>query len=65
MRFHGVAGLGTLGDIERTIDALSEMKARVVVPTHCTGFNSTIQFAKRMPEVFVLNSVGTTIRIFT
>jgi 7,8-dihydropterin-6-yl-methyl-4-(beta-D-ribofuranosyl)aminobenzene 5'-phosphate synthase len=49
----------------QTIDALTEMKPKMVVPTHCTGFNSTIQFAKRMPEAFVLNSVGTTIRVFT
>ncbi|MBI5589042.1 MAG: MBL fold metallo-hydrolase [Deltaproteobacteria bacterium] len=49
---------------EQTINALSEMKPKIVIPTHCTGFNSTMKFAKRMPESFVLNSVGTTIRVF-
>ena len=48
----------------QTIEALSEMKPKMVVPTHCTGFNSIVQFAKRMPEAFVLNSVGTTIQAF-
>lgn len=48
----------------QTIDALSELKPKLVVPTHCTGFNSTAQFANRMPRSFVLNSVGTTIRVF-
>jgi 7,8-dihydropterin-6-yl-methyl-4-(beta-D-ribofuranosyl)aminobenzene 5'-phosphate synthase len=48
----------------QTIDALIEMKPKMVVPAHCTGFNSTSQIARRMPESFVLNSVGTTFRIF-
>ena len=43
---------------DQTIDALSEMKPKM--DRHCTGFNSTVRFAKRMPEAFVLNSVGTT-----
>jgi len=49
---------------DQTIDALLEIGPQKVVPTHCTGFNSTTKFAKRMPEAFVLNSVGTTIRVF-
>ncbi|WP_034644003.1 MBL fold metallo-hydrolase [Desulfovibrio inopinatus] len=49
---------------EQTIDALAEMHPKLVVPTHCTGFNSTVRFAQRMPEAFVLNSVGTTLQIF-
>lgn len=48
---------------DRTIDALIEMKPKIVVPTHCTGFNSTRRIAERMPEAFVHNSVGTTFRI--
>ncbi len=50
---------------DRTIDALAEMNPKKVVPAHCTGFNSTVKFAKRMPGVFALNSVGSTIRVFT
>ncbi len=49
---------------DQTIEALQKMNPKMVVPSHCTGFNSTVQFAKRMPEAFVLNSVGTTIGIF-
>ena len=50
---------------DQTIDALSEMNPKLVIPTHCTGFNSTVRFTQRMPEAFALNSVGTTIRIFS
>ncbi len=49
----------------QTIDALLEMNPKMVVPSHCTGFNSTVEFTKRMPEAFVLNSVGTTIGVFS
>jgi 7,8-dihydropterin-6-yl-methyl-4-(beta-D-ribofuranosyl)aminobenzene 5'-phosphate synthase len=49
---------------DQTIDGLLEMKPKMVVPAHCTGFNSTARIARRMPESFVLNSVGTTFRIF-
>lgn len=49
---------------DQTIEALSEMNPKMVMPTHCTGFNSTARFAERMPDAFVLNSVGTTIRVF-
>lgn len=47
-------------DIERTIDAIAEMNPRVVVPSHCTGFRAMAEFARRMPEQFVLGAVGTT-----
>lgn len=49
----------------QTIDALIEMNPAMVAPTHCTGFNSTRQIAERMPEAFVLNSVGTVFSIFS
>ncbi len=49
---------------DQTIDALQEMDPKVVIPSHCTGFNSTMRFAQRMPEAFVLNSVGTTVKVF-
>ncbi|MDR3541679.1 MAG: MBL fold metallo-hydrolase [Desulfosporosinus sp.] len=48
----------------QTIDALIEMQPKMVVPTHCTGFKSTCEIARRMSDSFVLNSVGTTFRIF-
>jgi 7,8-dihydropterin-6-yl-methyl-4-(beta-D-ribofuranosyl)aminobenzene 5'-phosphate synthase len=45
--------------IERTIDALIEMEPQMVVPSHCTGFRAIAEFARRMPEAFVLGTVGT------
>lgn len=49
---------------DQTIDVLIGMKPKMVVPAHCTGFNSTRRIAERMPDSFVMNSVGTTYSIF-
>lgn len=45
--------------IGRTIDELKKIGPEIVVPMHCTGWNAINEFAKEMPEQFVLNSVGT------
>lgn len=50
---------------DQTIDELIRIAPKMVVPTHCTGFNSIRKFAERMPDSFVLNSVGTTYTIFS
>ena len=47
-------------DIQRTVDALSALQPTVIVPSHCTGFRATAQFAEQIPEAFVLGLVGTT-----
>jgi 7,8-dihydropterin-6-yl-methyl-4-(beta-D-ribofuranosyl)aminobenzene 5'-phosphate synthase len=47
-------------DIRRTIEEVRTFRPRIVVPTHCTGFAAQMQFATRMPEQFVVGSVGTT-----
>jgi 7,8-dihydropterin-6-yl-methyl-4-(beta-D-ribofuranosyl)aminobenzene 5'-phosphate synthase len=47
-------------DIARTIDAIAALGPQVVSPMHCTGFRAISQFARRMPEAFVLGVVGTT-----
>jgi 7,8-dihydropterin-6-yl-methyl-4-(beta-D-ribofuranosyl)aminobenzene 5'-phosphate synthase len=44
----------------RTIAELKKIDPAIVVPMHCTGWNAINEFAKEMPEQFVLNSVGTT-----
>ena len=49
---------------DQTIDALIGMTPKMVVPAHCTGFNSIRRIAERIPESFVMNLVGTTYRIF-
>jgi len=59
-----IGGFHLTGEIfekfaDQTIDALIGMKPKMVVPAHCTGFNSTRRIAERMPESFVMNSVGT------
>jgi 7,8-dihydropterin-6-yl-methyl-4-(beta-D-ribofuranosyl)aminobenzene 5'-phosphate synthase len=43
-----------------TIEKMKKIGPEYVVPMHCTGWKAINQFAKEMPEQFVLNSVGTT-----
>jgi 7,8-dihydropterin-6-yl-methyl-4-(beta-D-ribofuranosyl)aminobenzene 5'-phosphate synthase len=47
-------------EIRRTIDVIAKLGPQVVVPSHCTGFKAMAEFARRMPEQFVLGAVGTT-----
>jgi 7,8-dihydropterin-6-yl-methyl-4-(beta-D-ribofuranosyl)aminobenzene 5'-phosphate synthase len=42
-----------------TIDELKKFDPEIVVPMHCTGWKAINEFAKRLPQQFVLNSVGT------
>ena len=46
--------------ISPTIEEMNKIKPDHVVPMHCTGWNAMGQFAKEMPEQFILNTVGTT-----
>ena len=46
-------------EIQRTIDEIKAMEPAMVVPTHCTGFPAISQFARQMPDEFVLGVVGT------
>ncbi|MCK4975685.1 MAG: MBL fold metallo-hydrolase [Anaerolineales bacterium] len=46
-------------DIQRTINDLVKLEPALIVPSHCTGFNAICQFAKQMPDAFVLGLVGT------
>lgn len=43
-----------------TIEETKKLRPDYIVPMHCTGWNAISQFAREMPEQFVLNSVGTT-----
>jgi 7,8-dihydropterin-6-yl-methyl-4-(beta-D-ribofuranosyl)aminobenzene 5'-phosphate synthase len=49
--------------IEPTLDALDEISPSVLVPTHCTGWKAIHAIARRFPNAFVQNSVGTSIEI--
>lgn len=42
-----------------TVDAIQEIDPNFILPTHCTGWKATHEFARRMPEAFIQNSVGT------
>jgi 7,8-dihydropterin-6-yl-methyl-4-(beta-D-ribofuranosyl)aminobenzene 5'-phosphate synthase len=46
--------------IEPTITELKKINPNMVIPMHCTGWKAFNQFAKEMPQQFILNSVGTT-----
>ncbi len=46
--------------IKPTIEEMKKISPQFVVPTHCTGWKAINEFAREMPEQFLLNSVGTT-----
>lgn len=45
--------------IEPTADAIQEIGPDFILPAHCTGWKAIHEFARRMPEAFIQNSVGT------
>lgn len=59
-----MGGFHLAGENEKIIEpTISEMKTfnpDVIVPIHCTGWNAINRFSKKMPDQFILNSVGTT-----
>jgi 7,8-dihydropterin-6-yl-methyl-4-(beta-D-ribofuranosyl)aminobenzene 5'-phosphate synthase len=58
--FHLTGGLFE-SRIPATIAALQEIRPRLIMPGHCTGWSATHQLARALPEAFVPNSVGTTL----
>jgi 7,8-dihydropterin-6-yl-methyl-4-(beta-D-ribofuranosyl)aminobenzene 5'-phosphate synthase len=65
-KVHAVIGgfhlTGSLFDpvVDPTIREIKKLNPDFVVPTHCTGWKAVNQFAKEMPEQFILSGVGTT-----
>ena len=49
--------------ITPTVDALRAIGAKLIVPSHCTGWRATHEIARALPDAFVANSVGTTFLI--
>lgn len=49
--------------VDQTIQALKEINPHVLVPMHCTGWNSTRRLAEAFPSAMVLNSVGSKITL--
>jgi 7,8-dihydropterin-6-yl-methyl-4-(beta-D-ribofuranosyl)aminobenzene 5'-phosphate synthase len=43
-----------------TIDEMKKIGPDFIMPMHCTGWKAINQFAKEMPEQFILTTVGTT-----
>ena len=53
-------GSASDNDIQRTVKEITGQAPHMVVPTHCMGFTATREFARQIPDQFVLGSVGTT-----
>jgi 7,8-dihydropterin-6-yl-methyl-4-(beta-D-ribofuranosyl)aminobenzene 5'-phosphate synthase len=49
--------------IDPTIQEMKRFSPEIIVPCHCTGWTAVGAFKRAFPESFVLNSVGTKIRI--
>jgi 7,8-dihydropterin-6-yl-methyl-4-(beta-D-ribofuranosyl)aminobenzene 5'-phosphate synthase len=45
-------------ELPHTVEALKAFKPALIVPSHCTGFRATWQFAAQMPDAFRPNVVG-------
>lgn len=64
-KVHAVVGGFHLGGplyesvIGPTVDAIEEIGPDFLLPTHCTGLAAMNEFARRMPDAFIQNSVGT------
>jgi len=48
--------------IDRYIEDIKGLAPDYIVPTHCTGFEAVMSFAREMPEQFILNTAGTSYR---
>ena len=55
--FHLVNADNTL--IDRCVDDIRGFVPDYIVPTHCTGFETVMRFAREMPGQFILNTAGT------
>jgi 7,8-dihydropterin-6-yl-methyl-4-(beta-D-ribofuranosyl)aminobenzene 5'-phosphate synthase len=42
-----------------TVKELEKLKPRYVVPCHCSGLKAVTEIARKMPDAFIQNSVGT------
>jgi len=45
--------------IRRTIADIKALAPEYVIPTHCSGFETVMAFAREMPDEFLLNTAGT------
>ncbi len=47
-------------ELQRTVAEIRRCRPKLIVPSHCTGFNAMCQFAAQMPEAFLPGLVGAT-----
>jgi len=59
--FH-LSGPAMAGAVDPTVAAIKDLAPAYVVPTHCTGRRAGMAFEREMPDAFVLNMSGTTLR---
>jgi 7,8-dihydropterin-6-yl-methyl-4-(beta-D-ribofuranosyl)aminobenzene 5'-phosphate synthase len=45
--------------IGKTVEELEILKPKLVVPCHCSGLKAVTEIARKMPDAFLQNSVGT------
>ena len=45
--------------IPRTVEELEKLKPKHVVPCHCSGLKAVTEIARKMPDAFIQNGVGT------
>jgi 7,8-dihydropterin-6-yl-methyl-4-(beta-D-ribofuranosyl)aminobenzene 5'-phosphate synthase len=45
--------------ISRTVEELEKLRPSYAVPCHCSGLKAVTEIARRMPNAFIQNSVGT------
>lgn len=62
---HAVMGGFHLGGeneklIDPTISEMMKIDPDVIIPMHCTGWNAIKRFSQKMPDRFIVNSVGST-----
>jgi 7,8-dihydropterin-6-yl-methyl-4-(beta-D-ribofuranosyl)aminobenzene 5'-phosphate synthase len=55
--FH-LAGKENESRIEQTVKELKQLKPKLVVASHCTGWRAMCSIASALPDAFVWNSVG-------
>ena len=49
--------------IDETFEEFKRMKPQVIVPMHCTGWQTIHRFSEEFPSSFILNSVGSKITL--
>ena len=47
-------------EIEKTTAYIKNLQPTYVIPSHCTGFQASSQFARQMPDAFIEGVVGAT-----